>query len=343
MRVLRSLREVPFSAGTVDGWRAWSVVERGGELLLSSLTRAEDWEPSAPFVAACDRRTHTPPRRDCSCGVYAAADPEELAGLGRIAGAAIGQVSLWGRIAEHSRGYRAATAYPARLRLVCVTCLGQGAGVPATRIDRDASSPRSRLVPLCETHTEGRALPPAGPFEERLLATYRVELVPDGTLDRIRRDHHVERAQRGARRRLTIAAAAVLSLMVVFAVFRWRDQNAAVSAAAAASSSYTFRDLPSPEANDGIKLPFDRTSEGLVFSPRIRILLLTPDQFAAPRCGIIRPNDVVPAECADPLADVFIDDVGPAGADREGTCSDSTVVRTTHAGRVFCWRLLPET
>ncbi len=92
---------MPLSPEAVDGWRAWSVVELDGEFRLSSLTRAETWEPAAPFVATCPRRRHAAPRRLCSCGVYAAAEPEELARLGRIAGAAIGQVSLWGRVAEH--------------------------------------------------------------------------------------------------------------------------------------------------------------------------------------------------------------------------------------------------
>jgi hypothetical protein len=51
----------------------------------------------------------------------------------------------------------------------------------------------------------------------------------------------------------------------------------------------------------------------------MRVLLLTPDQFGAPRCGTVTPSDVVPAECADPVADVFVEDIGPAGAHREGT------------------------
>jgi len=146
MQAFRAFGSVPLSPEPVDGWRAWSVVELDGELRLSSLTRAETWEPVAPFVATCARQ-HAAPGRLCSCGVYAGAEPEELARLGRIAGAAIGQVSLWGRVAEHRRGYRAAIAYPSRLRLVCVTCLGQGMGEPATRVDRDPSPP-SRLFPL---------------------------------------------------------------------------------------------------------------------------------------------------------------------------------------------------
>src|SRR6478672_9503159 len=132
-------RSAPLSPEEVEGWRAWSVVERRGTYVLSSLTRAEDWPPGRPFAARCTRKSHDAPGRRCSCGVYAAADPNELARLGRIAGAAVGQVSLWGRMVEHSHGYRAASAYPTRIRLVCVTCLGEGHAEPAVVVDRDRS------------------------------------------------------------------------------------------------------------------------------------------------------------------------------------------------------------
>src|SRR6478609_5779447 len=155
---------VPLSLDEVEGWRAWSVVERDGAYVLSSLTRAEAWEPGQPFAAACTRTRHEAPGRRCSCGVYAAADPNELARLGRIAGAAIGQASLWGRLVEHSRGYRAAAAYPTRLRLVCVACLSDGRGEPAAVVDRDTSGERARLRPLCETHAGSASLPSARPL-----------------------------------------------------------------------------------------------------------------------------------------------------------------------------------
>src|SRR5690242_8713747 len=132
-------RPPPLSLEEVEGWRAWSVVERDGVFVLSSLTRAETWEPGRPFVATCARTQHDAPGARCSCGVYAAADSDELARLGRIAGAALGQVSLWGRLVEHSRGYRAEAAYPTRIRLVCVACLSEGRGEPATVVERDTS------------------------------------------------------------------------------------------------------------------------------------------------------------------------------------------------------------
>jgi hypothetical protein len=338
MRAFRTLRAVPLSPEAVHGWRAWSVVELDGELRLSSLTRAETWEPAAPFVATCPRRRHTAPRRLCSCGVYAAAEPEELARLGRIAGAAIGQVSLWGRVAEHRRGYRAAIAYPSRLRLVCVTCLGQGMGEPATRVDRDPSAP-GRLFPLCEPHAKGRTLPPAAPVQERLLQSYLVEMVPDGSIERIHRDREVDRERSRVRRRRTAIALAAFVIVAVGALLG--DTRPAPRATAAAQPS--TRQTPGRQAQSGVQLPLERSGNGLISSPRMRVLLLTPDQFGAPRCGTITPTDVVPAECADPVAEVFVDDVGPAGAHREGTCSDATVVITRKGDRILCWRALPQT
>jgi hypothetical protein len=209
MRVLG--RSPALSLEEIEGWRAWSVVERDGVFVLSSLTRAEEWVPGEPFVATCSRRRHLVPGRRCSCGVYAAADRNELADLGRIAGAAIGQVSLWGQVAEHSRGYRAATAYPSLLRLVCVRCLADGRGEPAAVVAKDPSSGRLRLLPLCAAHADGRSLPPAGPVEAELLAAYGVEMVPDTSVRSIRGQERTSSRPHG---RWLLAAA--LAAVVLF-------------------------------------------------------------------------------------------------------------------------------
>ena len=335
MRAFRMWRGVPLSPEAVDGWRAWSVVEVEGELRLSSLTRAEPWLPATPFVATCPRRGHEAPGRSCSCGVYAAAEPEELARLGRIAGAAIGQVSMWGRIAEHRRGYRAGTAYPSRLRLVCVGCLGEGRGVPAAAIDHDDDAP-SRLVPVCAEHAEGRVLPPAGPVEDRLLATYLVEMVPDEFVARIYADKDVERQRVRIRHRRTVIALAALTIALL-GTFAWGQRPVEPGPTAAGEATVDA----GPRLQNGVELPLMRSRNGVVSPPRLRVLLLTPDQFDAPRCGRVTATDVVPAECTDPEAEVFVDDVGPAGAHREGTCSDTTIAITTRGDRVLCWRSLP--
>jgi hypothetical protein len=339
MRALTRPRDVPLSVGSVDGWRAWSVVERDGDFLLSSLTRAEDWEPSAPFVASCGRRAHQPPHRGCSCGVYAAAEPEELGGLGRIAGAVIGQVSLWGRIAEHSRGYRAAIAYPARLRLVCVTCLGQGEGIAATRVDRDVSPTRSRLLPLCERHAAGRALPPARPFEDRLLAAYRVEPVPDGSLVRIRRDLRRERAERRTRRGLTMIVAAAVSLLALVAVSSARSREDVVVSATSSASHAAL----GPQVHGGIRPLHDRADSGPVHAPPMRLLRQPQLGVIAPMCGALTPIAVVVIGCGDPRTEVFVHSIGSAGTRPESTCGDQTAALTRTGYRIQCWWLLPQT
>jgi len=329
VRVLRPSREVPFSAEAVDGWRAWSVTEHDGDVWLSSLTRAEDWEPAEPFVATCSRRRHAPPRRACSCGVYAAGRPEELAGLGRIAGAAVGQVSLWGRIAEHSRGYRAGMAYPARLRLVCVRCLGDGDGVPATRVDTDEASGRKRLVPLCEAHADGRPLPLAAGVERRLLDRYQVEPVPDASITRIRRDPRIEDTERRSRRRVLAVVATALSLLAVAALAGEAARNRPTSPLALTT--------PTVVPHEIVKVPNNRTSEGDVVSTSPQVLRFSPRGLISPTCGRVTETAVIATECNDPRAEVVVANISSAGS-RQGTvCGDDTIVATKLGDRVTCW------
>jgi hypothetical protein len=332
VRVLRRPREVPFSAEAIDGWRAWSVTEHDGDVWLSSLTRAEDWEPAEPFVATCSRRRHAPPRRGCSCGVYAAGQPEELAGLGRIAGAAVGQVSLWGRIAEHSRGFRAGTAYPARLRLVCVGCLGDGDGVPATRVDREEASGRTRLVPLCDVHADGRPLPLAADVERRLLDRYRVEPVPDASIARIRRDPRIEDAERRSRRRVLVVVAAALSALAVAALVSEvaRDRQTAPLAVTA----------PTVVPHEIVKLPNDRTSQNSVVPPA-QVLRYSPRSSVSGTCGRVARTAVIATDCDDPRAEVVMANVSSVGTRQGAVCGDATVVATRLGDRVTCWAALP--
>jgi len=330
VRRLRS--SAPLSPEEVEGWRAWSVVERDGGYVLSSLTRAEAWSRGAPFVATCSRKRHEAPGRRCSCGVYAASDPGELAGLGRIAGAAVGRVSLWGRLVEHSRGYRAAAAYPTRVRLVCVVCLVEGRGRPADVVDRDASGDRVRLRPLCAIHADGAVLPSARPIEAALLDAYQVDLMPDASVREIQRSAE----PRGkAPRVVAWAAAAAVAIAAIVGV--------GALARSSTPSSNSFPGLPPRTvwANDGPQHdPPSRTGDALRTSALVKYLYLSP--FPTLHCGTITSTDVAPTlSCSDPSADVFVEDVGPAGAHRAGTCSSHTVVRTRRGDRILCWRPLP--
>ena len=323
-------RPAPLSLEEVEGWRAWSVVERDGDVILSSLTRAEAWEPGRPFVATCERKRHDAPHGRCSCGIYAAEDPNELARLGRIAGAAIGQVSLWGRLVEHSRGYRAAAAYPTRIRLVCVVCLSDGHGEPAVVIDLDASGERTRLRPLCEAHAQGApTLRPAGPVETALLAAYQVDVLPDASVREVHRTAEPRRTRRVA----VLAAAAVLALAVWIGVAAFGHGPEPVAATPS---------VPPPGAvahagrQDG---PIPRTGDGLRTETHAKLSALSP--FATVHCGTITANGVKPTlSCADPSSDVFVENFGPAGEHRFGTCTKHTVAKTLQGDRILCWRAL---
>jgi hypothetical protein len=114
----------------IVGWRTWLVVREGEGFRLRSVVYDALWLPRNELVASCLRRAlffpwhrraaHIPPARRCGCGIYAAREPEEAASYlgGRSWGDAlsvhrvIGTVSLWGRIIEYTRGWRASHAYP---------------------------------------------------------------------------------------------------------------------------------------------------------------------------------------------------------------------------------------
>ena len=123
------------------------------------------------------------PSDGCSCGLYAA---RRLRDLRRVVGpmtslpvAVVGSVAMWGRVVEHSAGYRAELAYPDRIRLVCGACYAMGhVGQPSRVEDRGGG----RLHPVCRVHaTHDRAdrsgITPSE-LEHRLLAAYAVEPLP---------------------------------------------------------------------------------------------------------------------------------------------------------------------
>ena len=188
----------PFPAPRIDrstepvlGWRAWRLVRtERGELRIAPATPRRPWEPGEVQRATCSGAhtrlylvfnpelapTHRSPEPGCTCGFHAVKDPARLARAGRGVGV-LGQVAMWGRVIEHTLGWRSEFAYPARLRLVCARCLWWGSlpAIPERVVERDRA-----LIPVCAAHARragGRSLP-AGPVEAELLDTYRVELAP---------------------------------------------------------------------------------------------------------------------------------------------------------------------
>jgi hypothetical protein len=94
----------------------------------------------------------------------------------------VGSVAMWGRVVEHSAGYRGQLAYPDRIRLVCRRCLSVGRdGVP-TQIERGDGG---RVQPVCHAHSSpGRPMAGITPdrLQQMLLSAYAVDLLPVETL-----------------------------------------------------------------------------------------------------------------------------------------------------------------
>ena len=124
---------VPDGVDPIVGWRYWRVTPGG---LASLNVDGGYWPPQAPHEAKCKAgpliTSHSGdvvPCGSCGCGIYAARDLETLKQLVypfsdplfRRTHIAVGEVMLWGRVIEGSRGYRAERAYPKSLFLVSRT------------------------------------------------------------------------------------------------------------------------------------------------------------------------------------------------------------------------------
>lgn len=126
-------------AEPILGWRLWHVRLHGGGYRLESFTRHHvSWPARRRLEAACSAHGDEAPSSGHECGIYAFKSrdlAEEL--LRRYIGVrqcygreqefppprrgrpiALGSVSLWGRILERERGYRAQYAYPYELFLL---------------------------------------------------------------------------------------------------------------------------------------------------------------------------------------------------------------------------------
>lgn len=103
----------------ITGWRRWSVEMFGSVLLSNNRT---PWEPYKKLAAECKQGGVFGPKEcrgiHCDCGIYAYKNkghvqtgenkPSEVIHLW-------GEVYLWGRVVEHSKGWRAQFGYPKSL------------------------------------------------------------------------------------------------------------------------------------------------------------------------------------------------------------------------------------
>jgi hypothetical protein len=174
------------------GWRLWRLHRTDAdELRLAPTTPRSDWEPAVAIHATCSgahtrlymvfnpelEATHRSPMPGCTCGIHAMKDARRVS-RSLAPAAVIGRVAMWGRVLEHSRGWRAEFAYPSRLRLTCRSRHHpfEPRGEPVT-----VAVDGRELVPLCERHAtklahRERTSPDAVLAE--LLATYRVDVLP---------------------------------------------------------------------------------------------------------------------------------------------------------------------
>lgn len=173
-------------AEPITGWRAWRLRrDRGGSFLLVPLVDGRPWPAGEALAAHCRstlragryENTHRSPDERCTCGVYALKASTKVRPMAHDA-TVVGTVSLWGRVIEQRRGYRAEIAYPARLRLICSDCMGAGWwswSTPETVVERGDG-----LVALCAVHAPdgvARGMSVAD-VQGGLLAAYGVELLP---------------------------------------------------------------------------------------------------------------------------------------------------------------------
>jgi hypothetical protein len=123
--------EPPLIAGRIHGVRQWSVGWSAGSAELRGFANTEWVAGGEPTVARCRAGgggrwgTHRPPRRDCSCGLYALHPWEQPGALYGGAGGGLleqihGIVEAWGQVELHGNGFRAQYARPVALALVGV-------------------------------------------------------------------------------------------------------------------------------------------------------------------------------------------------------------------------------
>lgn len=183
------------TAEPILGWRAWRLHATPAGPRLVPTTPRPEWPPGEAIRASCTGAherlylvfnpdlapTHRSPEPGCTCGVHAVKDPRRLARGAHLAGV-VGRVAMWGRVIEHTKGWRAEFAYPSRLRLICAWCLPRRRfpGTPARVLEVGGW-----LRPVCEVHArraEGTPSVDVASVETALLGAYGVEVLPANAL-----------------------------------------------------------------------------------------------------------------------------------------------------------------
>ena len=272
------------------------------------------------------------PQRRCRCGVYAAVSPEALAGLHSLPGGVVGEVSLWGRVIEHGRGFRAQVGYPARLGLVCAACLAEGSGRRADAVQRVRVDGRTRLIPWCTHHAPPTADTPARRVESSLLSVYAVDPVADELIARIKGPASVDRFRDAppARRGTGLRAAIVVVVLVLAGLGLGR-----IDAPRSAAGSTGERAAKGDLAYRGFLRSPDET---LGAYPPIRIVLNAVLDQDGLMCGHAEDGTVVPTDCRDDRTNAYVFDIAPTHANRSGACAGRADVVTRRGSNILCWQ-----
>lgn len=98
----------------VVGWRGFNIYQPG-----YFVTQSTVWVPGERIEATCTTRDHgeeeISPVESCSCGLYSFKTPHKLRTDNYLNQAVFAEVYYWGRVIEHSMGYRAQYAYPKKI------------------------------------------------------------------------------------------------------------------------------------------------------------------------------------------------------------------------------------
>lgn len=121
-----------FDQTPVVAWRAWALAETAAGPELRSVVYAHPWLPREPLRLVCEPGGCLGarwPLQPHACGIHAFKNRADAVAFPSMWEArrfpqtvfpeqsVVGQVSLWGRVVEHVRGYRAELAYPYALVL----------------------------------------------------------------------------------------------------------------------------------------------------------------------------------------------------------------------------------
>lgn len=119
---------VPDSSDPITAIRCWEVSLVDGIPALASVSANSVWPSKKAMSASCHRHgllggehgsTEDVPKDGCSCGIYAARMTEPKSAFRYFrGGVVIGTVSLWGKLIEGEKGYRAEFGYPQHLYLL---------------------------------------------------------------------------------------------------------------------------------------------------------------------------------------------------------------------------------